>query len=69
MKKDKTLAGVLSFLIPGLGQIYNGQVAKGIVLFIAYIAGLVCFIVPGVILWIIGIVDAVQQAKEINKEK
>jgi len=29
MNKNPGLAAVLSFLIPGLGQIYNGEIGKG----------------------------------------
>lgn len=29
--RDPFLAGLLSFLIPGLGQIYNGQILIGLV--------------------------------------
>lgn len=29
--RDPFLAGLLSFLIPGLGQIYNGQILLGLV--------------------------------------
>ena len=28
--KDPGLAGVLSFFVPGLGQIYNGAILRGI---------------------------------------
>ena len=28
--RDPFIAGILSFLIPGLGQIYNGQILWGI---------------------------------------
>ncbi len=28
--RDPVIAGILSFLIPGLGQIYNGQILWGI---------------------------------------
>jgi TM2 domain-containing membrane protein YozV len=28
--RDPLIAGILSFLIPGLGQIYNGQILWGI---------------------------------------
>ncbi|HVF56064.1 MAG TPA: hypothetical protein VM934_07930 [Pyrinomonadaceae bacterium] len=28
--RDPVLAGVLSFLIPGIGQLYNGQILAGI---------------------------------------
>ena len=30
--KSAGLAAVLSFLIPGLGQIYNGQIVKGLII-------------------------------------
>ena len=62
-KKDSTLAGVLSFLIPGLGQIYIGKVWRGIVWFFAVWIGYFCFIIPGVILWVINIWDAVEETK------
>jgi TM2 domain-containing membrane protein YozV len=32
-KKSPFLAGLLSLIIPGLGQAYNGQMVKGIVIF------------------------------------
>jgi len=34
-EKNHVVAGLLSFLIIGLGQIYNGQVAKGLVLLLS----------------------------------
>ena len=35
--KNPGLAAVLSFLIPGLGQIYNGEVGKGILIIIVQV--------------------------------
>jgi len=67
-KKDPTLAGILSFLIPGLGQMYNGNVLKGIVWFIIVVIGWTCLVIPGFILWIINIWDANNDANEINKK-
>ena len=32
MMKSAGLTAVLSFLIPGLGQIYDGRIAKGLIL-------------------------------------
>lgn len=64
MKKDKTLAGIFSFLIPGLGQIYAGKTARGIAFFIATAIGYIVFIIPGVIIWIINIFDAIKQAEK-----
>ena len=34
--KNPGLAAVLSFFFMGLGQIYNGQIAKGILFIVAY---------------------------------
>ncbi|NHM28941.1 hypothetical protein G7K71_18630 [Desulfofundulus sp. TPOSR] len=72
MHKNPGLAAVLSFLVCGLGQIYNGQVGKGIALFVAAgITGLLCAVVIGFILlpvvWIYGIYDAYRTAEIINK--
>ena len=54
------LAAILSFFIPGLGQIYNGQVGKGFLIF---------FTAWLVIPWVIGIIDAYSNAKKINQGK
>jgi len=65
------LAAVLSFLYPGLGQIYNGQIGKAILFIIlgAISIGLMFviigwFIYP--IVWIIGMIDAYNVAKRAN---
>lgn len=52
------LAAVLSFLFPGLGQIYKGQLGTGIACLFLTILGYACFIVPGIILHIWSIRDA-----------
>lgn len=51
-------AAVLSFFIPGLGQLYKGRIALGLGCFIATIAGYVAFILPGVIIHLFVIIDA-----------
>jgi TM2 domain-containing membrane protein YozV len=71
--KNPGLAGVLSFFIVGLGQIYNGQIGKGIILIILYIISIaLCWVIVGFILlpilWIYGIYDAYKTAKRINSE-
>ena len=69
--KNEGLAAVLSFLFTGLGQIYNGQIAKGILFVVVGIvfAGLI-FVLIGIILypifWIYNIYDAYATAKKIN---
>lgn len=54
-----------------MGQVYNGQIAKGIAFIVAYaISWLLMFIVIGIIttpiLWIYGMYDAYKSAEKIN---
>jgi TM2 domain-containing membrane protein YozV len=49
---------ILSFFIPGLGQIVKGQLAKGIFTFIGVSLGLIMLVIPGIIIWIWQIMDA-----------
>ena len=37
-KRKPSHAALFSFVIPGLGQIYNGEVLKGLILLVAYVA-------------------------------
>ncbi len=72
--KNPGIAAVLSFFIAGLGQIYNGQITKGIAFIIAYfISALLMIIFIGFIttpiLWIWGMVDAYKQAELINRSQ
>lgn len=44
------LAAVLSFFVPGLGQLYKGQIISGILWFLFVCIGYAALIVPGLIL-------------------
>lgn len=55
---SRGVAMVLSFLIPGLGQLYKGQVFNGLLWFVITFAGYICFIVPGLVLHICCILGA-----------
>ena len=71
--KNPTTATILSFLVMGLGQIYNGQIGKGIMFIILYaISWLLMFVLIGFIttpiLWILGMIDANRSAKKINEK-
>jgi TM2 domain-containing membrane protein YozV len=75
--KNPGLAAVLSFFYMGLGQIYNGQIAKGIAFMIIYsISWLLIFsiillpigIVTTLILFIYGMYDAYKSAEKINAD-
>lgn len=50
------LSAILSFIIPGLGQVINGEIPRGIILFVlAVIMGLIAtFIFQS---WIVYIID------------
>ena len=69
--KNPGLAAVLSFFYMGLGQIYNGQIGKGIAFIVAYtISWILIFILIGIIttpiLWIYGMYEAYKSAEKIN---
>jgi len=70
--KNPGLAALASFIWCGAGQVYNGQILKGIVLLIAYVISiLLIFVLIGLIttplLWIYGIYDAYKTAEKINR--
>ena len=71
--KNPGLAAVFSFFYMGLGQIYNGELAKGILFIIIYsISALLMIILIGFIttpiLWIYGMWDAYTSAERINRD-
>lgn len=71
--KNPTVATILSFFIMGLGQIYNGQIGKGVLFIVLYaVSFALMFVVIGFIttpiLWIVGMVDANRSAKKINEK-
>jgi TM2 domain-containing membrane protein YozV len=73
-RKNPGVAAVLSFFWAGLGQIYNGQLAKGLGFIVLYLfCVLLIFVVIGLILvpivWIIGMWDAYNTAKQYNEKQ
>jgi TM2 domain-containing membrane protein YozV len=71
--KNPGLAAVLSFFYMGLGQIYNGQIGKGIAFIVMYTVSLfLIFILIGLvttpILFIYGMYDAYRSAEKINAD-
>lgn len=69
--KNPGVAAVLSFFWAGVGQIYNGQIFKGLIMIvIQFINGLLMFVLIGFItyplFWIWGIYDAYKTAERIN---
>lgn len=56
---SRLVAGLLSFIIPGAGQLYKGQVVNAIAWFVLTTIGYIAFIIPGLILHLLCIVGAV----------
>ncbi|WP_025948695.1 hypothetical protein [Geobacillus thermocatenulatus] len=74
--KPWVMAGLLSLLFPGLGQIYNRQTNKGLIAmllqFVFILVGIFTmgFLgMPAVVLWIWGIVDAIIYAPKRDKNQ
>ena len=78
-EKNPALAALLSFVLAGAGQLYNGDVAKGIVLMVAELAlaslifvtiwffiGIV-FVPILFVVWVYAIWDAWDKAEKINR--
>jgi len=71
MLKNPGIAAVLSFFWTGVGQIYNGQIMKGLLLILVQlINSALMFILIGFItfplVWIWGIYDAYSVANRMN---
>lgn len=71
--KNPSIAVVLSFFWTGLGQIYNGEILKGVGFIVLYaVSWWLMFLAIGFIttplIWIWGMVDANTSAKRINRE-
>ena len=71
--KNPGLAAVLSFLLPGLGQMYNGEISKGILIVVVQIVNFLLMTIiigfitgPAVIKNLI--YDAYKTAERINQQ-
>jgi TM2 domain-containing membrane protein YozV len=64
-EKNPILAAVASLLFVGLGQVYNGQFAKGLLIFFGAILGSI-LVVPGILVWLFGIFDAYRTSQKMN---
>ena len=72
MLKNPGIAAVLSFFWTGVGQIYNGQIMKGLILIVVQmINAALMFVLIGFItfplVWIWGLYDAYKEADKMNK--
>lgn len=81
-QKSPLLAAILSAVICGLGQVYNGRVLRGIILFalmsivwgigaflgaLTFGLGMLPFAIVAGALWIFGVVDAFLGSRRLNR--
>jgi TM2 domain-containing membrane protein YozV len=71
-ERNPGIAAILSFLFGGGGQIYNGQIGKGIAIILIQMVNLgLMFVVIGFLTWpataIYSVYDAYNTAKKINQ--
>ncbi|RPI39005.1 MAG: hypothetical protein EHM53_07265 [Methanoregulaceae archaeon] len=74
--RNPFIAGILSAISPGPGQFYNGEVLKGLLFFLAFIAIAFDMIPLSMVtenhhvffygIWALGIIDALYSARQIN---
>ena len=64
--KSTFLAPSGSTFVPGLGQIYEGNILRGFLVFLGTFFGFFLFIIPGLIIWLYGIYDAYSTAEKVN---
>ena len=72
MLRNPGIAAVLSFFWTGVGQIYNGEIVKGIILILVQVVNAALMIVligfiTYPIVWIWGMYDAYKVAERINR--
>lgn len=58
VKQTHGVPAILSFFVPGLGQLVKGQIGKGILIFIGTFFAYVAFVIPGIIVHIWNVIDA-----------
>jgi TM2 domain-containing membrane protein YozV len=65
-EKHPFVALLCSFFVPGLGQVYNGETAKGLGIFFGTLIGFFIFIIPGLLVWLYGLYDAYSTSQKMN---
>jgi TM2 domain-containing membrane protein YozV len=65
-ERNPQIAVFCSSLIPGLGQVYNGETLKGFVFLFGTLLGLFFILIPGLVVWIYSMYDAHITAGKMN---
>lgn len=65
--KNPIVSVILSFFFPGAGQVYNGDLKKGLMIVIGAIITLFIFFPASFVVWVYGLYDAYTDADKMNK--
>jgi len=68
-EKSTPIAAICSLIIPGLGQVYDGKLERGFLIFFGTVIGFFLFIIPGLCVWAFGIYDAYTIACKMNNKE
>lgn len=68
-EKSPLIAAICSFILPGLGQVYDGKTERGFGIFFGTLIGTFIFLIPGVIIWLFGVYDAYSLAEKMNHKE
>lgn len=60
-------AAVLSFFVPGLGQVYKGDIAIGLCLLVLTALGYMVFVIPGLLIHIYAVYTAYKAPAPVRK--
>ncbi len=66
-EKNPIVSVILSFLFPGAGQVYNGNLKKGLMIVAGAIITLFIFFPASFVVWIYNLYDAYTDADKMNK--
>lgn len=58
-----------SFFVPGLGQLIQGRVLAALIAFVLTFLGYLCFIVPGLVIHLIVVIDAANFERELKRRE
>ena len=64
--KTPLVAVILGFLMPGLGQFYNRDYGKAVIVFVCFWISI--FVGIGIFVWILGMIEAYQGSKRYNRK-
>ncbi|WP_265581249.1 hypothetical protein [Methanofollis aquaemaris] len=64
-EKNLSIAVICAASCPGLGQVYNGEIGKGVLVLVGTAVGML-LLIPGLLVYIYGIYDGYRTAQKMN---